>query len=235
MGGFTRLPERVLDGSEKRLQPSGGDITMTLEHWDQDLRKYVLYRTTAEHSEDCQRFPFEKIPKRVFLDTNVINVLVKYCGYVFDHVPIPLDTDATLASDIEALMHVFHVGERATWHILGSQKTLDELSRTRDGSLRSDLLEYAFGIVNKNVEDDDRRYAADFGRRLIDAPFVAALPDTADRELIGNAIGFGCDVFCTRDRATIVRKRDLLRQVPLRIVTPAEWWAHIRPWAALWC
>ena len=32
-----------------------------------------------------------------------------------------------------------------------------------------------------------------------------------------------------------LRKRDLLRQVPLRIVTPAEWWARIRPWAALWC
>jgi hypothetical protein len=22
--------------------------------------------------------------------------------------------------------------------------------------------------------------------------------------------------------------------VPLRIMTPAEWWAHIKPWAELW-
>lgn len=195
----------------------------------------MLYRSAEQHSEDSVRFPFEGIPRRVFVDTNVINVLVKHCEQVFDHAPIRVDTDSTLAADIEALMHVFYVGARANWDILGSQKTLDELSRTRDNSLRGDLLEYAFGIVNQDLDDDDRRHAGDFGRRLVEAPFVAALPDAADRELIGNAIGFGCDVFCTRDRATIVSKRDLLRQVPLRIVTPAEWWAHIRPWAALWC
>jgi hypothetical protein len=99
----------------------------------------------------CKRFPFERIPKRVFLDTNVINVLVKHCGRVFDRAPIPVDTDPTLAADIEALMHVFYVGARANWDILGSQKTLDELSRTRDSSLRGDLLEYAFGIVNQDL------------------------------------------------------------------------------------
>lgn len=208
---------------------------MTLEHWDPSKRKFVLYRNAGQHNEDCVRFPFERIPKRVFLDTNVINVLVKHCEQVFDHAPIRAGTDLTLAVDIEALMHVFYVGARANWDILGSQKTLDEVSRTRDNSLRSDLLEYAFGIVNQDLEDDDRRYAADFGRKLVEAPFLAALPDAADRELIGNAIGFGCDVFCTCDGTTIVSKRHLLRQVPLRIATPAEWWAHIRPWAALWC
>ena len=55
---------------------------MTLEHWDQNTRKFVLYRSTGEHNEDCKRFPFERIPKRVFLDTNVINVLVKHCESV---------------------------------------------------------------------------------------------------------------------------------------------------------
>ena len=132
-------------------------------------------------------------------------------------------------------MHIFYVGARAIWDILGSQKTLDELSRTRDASLRGDLLEYALGLINQDLDDDDQRFAAEFGHRLIDSPFVAALPDAADRELVGNAIGFGCDAFCTRDRATIVSKRGQLRQISLRIVTPAEWWAQIKPWAALWC
>ncbi len=171
----------------------------------------------------------------MFLDTNVINVLVKHCTNIFDGALLPVDTEPMLAMDIEALMHVFYVGARANWDILGSQKTLDELSRTRDGALRDDLLEYAFGVVNRDLDGEDCRFAADFGRRLIDAPFVAALPDLADRELIGNAIGFGCDAFCTRDRATIVNKRSQLRQIPLRIVTPAEWWAQIKPWGGLWC
>lgn len=207
---------------------------MGLEHWDSSRRKYVLYQNTEQYSADCNRFPFESIPRRVFLDTNVINVLVKHSTHVFEQEPIPSNTEPTLAIDIEALTHVFYVGARADWSLVGSQKTLDELSRTRDGTLRDDLLEYALGLVNQDLDDEDRRFAADFGRRLIDSPFVAALPDLADRELIGNAIGHDCDAFCTRDRATIVSKRTQLRQVPLHIMTPAEWWAHIKPWAGLW-
>jgi hypothetical protein len=76
-------------------------------------------------------------------------------------------------------------------------------------------LEYALGIVNRDLTDEDRRFAEDFGRRLVDAHFVAALPDVADRQLIGNAIGYGCDAFCTCDRATIIKKRDQLRSIPL--------------------
>jgi hypothetical protein len=60
------------------------------------------------------------------------------------------------------------------------------------------------------------------------------LPDLADRELIGNAIGFGCDVFCTCDRRTILRKREHLGQLPIRILTPVEWWAQVKPWGRLW-
>lgn len=208
---------------------------MGLEYWDSSRRKFVLYRTTEQHTADCDRFPFESIPRRVFLDTNVINVLVKHSAHVFDQDPIPFDTEPTLATDIEALMHVFYVGARANWDLLASERTLGEIARTRDGALRDDLLEYALGFVNRDLDDEDRSFAAAFGRRLIDAPFVAALPDVADRELIGNAIGFGCDAFCTCDRTTIVRKRGQLRQVPLRILTPAEWWAQVKPWAGLWC
>jgi hypothetical protein len=54
----------------------------------------------------------------------------------------------------------------------------------------------------------------------------------ADR--VTSKAGLGCDVFCTCDRRTVVRKRQHLRQLPIRIITPAEWWAHIKPWAGLW-
>jgi hypothetical protein len=208
---------------------------MRLERWDVKRSKYVLYQNGKQHSDDCARFPFESIPRRMFLDTNVVNVLVKHSEHIFDHEPIPLNIEPTLAVDIEALMHVFYVGTRADWELSASQKTIDELMQTKDAVLRGDLVEYAWGLVNRDPSSEERRFAIDFGRRLADAPFVAALPDPADRELIGNALAFGCDAFCTRDRATIVRKRKSLRQVPLRIMTPAEWWAQIKPWAGLWC
>ncbi|WP_296598006.1 hypothetical protein [Phenylobacterium sp.] len=205
---------------------------MGLEHWDSARGRWVLYRSQAQHSLDCEQHPFEAIPRRVFLDTNVVNLLVKYSEQVFEQAWLPAGLDVTRAHDVEALMHVFHIGGRAPWEIVASRKTLSEIGETPEPAVRDRLLDYAGELVGLPTEDVV--YAANLGRRLIDSPFTEALPDPADRELIGNAVGLGCDVFCTCDRRTIVRKREHLRQLPIRILTPAEWWAHIKPWAALW-
>ncbi len=190
--------------------------------------------SNGQQSDIYTRFPFESIPKRVFLDTSVINAIVKYPEEVFEQQSITPDIHPTLAGDIEALRDIFFIGMRANWDIVASQKTLDELACTTDDLLRVRLMSYALEIINRNINEEDDRVAQDFARRLIDTHFVAALPGRADRELIGNAIGYGCDVFCTRDRATIVKKRARLQHLGLKVMTPEEWWAHIRPWAALW-
>jgi hypothetical protein len=118
---------------------------MSLEHWDTKRKKWVLYWTDAEHSDDAVRYPYESIPRRIFLDTTVINVLVKRSEHVFERVPIPADVDHTLAEDIEALMHVFAVSARASWDILASPKTLDEIMKTPDchSGLKDNLLDPA--------------------------------------------------------------------------------------------
>lgn len=189
----------------------------------------------TQHSEDCARHPFDGIPRHVFLDTNVVNIIVKHSEEIFDQVDVFDSINATRADDIEALRKIFFVGMRANWSIVASEKTVDEIERTRDPELRQRLLDYALQIVNRDIDDDDRRFANDFARRIVDSHFVAPLPDRNDRLLVGNAIGFGCDAFCTCDRTTIVNVRDKLKHLRLRIITPAEWWASIRPWAALWC
>ncbi len=81
---------------------------------------------------------------------------------------------------------------------------------------------------------DDSAHGSDLGRRLADSQLLNCLPDRADRELLGNAIGLGCDAFVTADVRTIVSRRDALPALSLRILTPMEWWAHIKPWGALW-
>jgi hypothetical protein len=129
---------------------------MGLEHWDEHRKRWVLYRTDDEHSEDCEKYPYESIPRRVFLDTNVVNLLVKRSHKIFYWAPILPGLELTAAEDIEALMHVL-------------QSAL--VPQTADGP-----------------------FAMRLGRLLVDAPFTAALTDLPDRELIGNAIGFQCDV-----------------------------------------
>lgn len=203
-------------------------VCMGLEHWDAKRKKYVLYANSVQHSLDCQRFPFNRIPRRVFLDTNVINCLVKWRAQVFEHERIPADTKDILARDLEALMHVFSVGGRADWDLVGSPKTLDELARTRDAELRDDLLDYGIQIADRYVESEESGATLDLAQRL------AALPDVADRDLIAHAISLKCDAFCTSDRRTILSKRNRLGELTLRILSPAEWWSHVKPWAGLW-
>lgn len=228
----------VSTASVRRVQSRlrlGYHQRMGLERWNTNRNKYELYHNDREHGVDCERFPFESIPARIFLDTNVINRLVKWRDQVFERCPIPPDTQGTLTNDIEALMHIFYVGRRACWDLMASPKTLEELADTPEPVMRGELLTYGIEVVGRRPYSDELSFALDFPRRLVETSFVAALPDRADRELIGHAIGLGCDVFCTCDRATILSKRNRLPHLPLRILTPAEWWAHIKPWAGLWC
>ncbi len=204
---------------------------MGIEHWDEKSQRWILYRSQAEHSEDCRTYPYDAVPGRFFLDTNVVNLLVDYEEQVFGQEAIPKTVNATIAEDIEALMHIFYVGRRANWSVMASRKTLDEIGNTPDPARRDLLRSFAIDLISP--EDEANAYASVVGRRMIDAPFTDGLPDRADRELIGNAVGLECDVFCTRDRRTIIRKRDFLRQLPIRTLTPLEWWRHVRPWAGL--
>jgi hypothetical protein len=45
---------------------------------------------------------------------------------------------------------------------------------------------------------------------------------------------YRCDLFCTRDFRTILKHRGDLSGLPVQIVTPAEWWKRVEPYAALW-
>lgn len=190
-----------------------------------------MYHSEEEHRADCERYPIEAVPQRIFLDTNVVNLMVKQRAHVFHREPIPHTFEREAAIDTEALMHITNMAFRANWIMVVSAKTIEEISETIDEGLRDDLLDYAFEVVHNDQQDTG--YAADLGLRLADSTLIAALPDRNDRELLGNAIAFGCDVFCTRDHRTIVRKRNALPKLPLRILTPREWWFHVKPWGGL--
>jgi hypothetical protein len=205
---------------------------VTLEQWDYRSKRWILYATQADHSADCAKHPFEQIPQRVFLDTNIVNLIVKWPEQIFEQAAPPPDLDEGRAHDIEALMHLFYIGQRMSWQMIASAKTLEEIDRTVDEAVRNDLLNYAIEVADTSVAS---RWGRELGRRLNGSTLLQALPDASDRELLGNAIGMGCDVFCTRDHKTIIRKRDQLPLLPLRILTPTEWWAAVKPWGGLWC
>lgn len=192
----------------------------------------MLYASQAEHSSDCVRHPFEKTPQRLFLDTNVVNLIVKWPDQIFDQTPVPPGIDTQQEHDIEALMHLIYFGQRMSWRMVASAKTLDEIQCTADEAVREALLDFAIEVADVS---DEARWYRELGRRLNGGSLLQALPDPSDRELLGNAIGMGCNVFCTRDYRTIVSRRDRLPRLPLRFFTPVEWWRAVKPWGGLLC
>lgn len=190
-------------------------------------------RSNIDHKNDCLDYPFDRLPRSIFLDTNIIDICVKWPEYIFEQRPVdellPLDKH----DDIDALSQIFFVGQRAAWDMRVSHKTISELAATRDFTLRERLIDYGVCFIDLN-DTELHSYANDLSRKLVNTKFVSALPDMADRELLAHAIAMQCDVFCTRDIRSIHSRRNSLKSVPIRILTPREWWLYIRPWAGLW-
>lgn len=201
---------------------------MSLETWDARRRKWWLYTSTEAQAADARRHPFDRIPRRIFLDTNVLNRLVDHAETIFQGLPPRTGLTLNRSDEVEALTHVFQIGARAGWEILGSATSLEEIGATPLPEQREALLEYAVHLVDL-ASGETRRAQA-----IAESGLLSALPDAADRRLIAEAIGLGCDVFCTCDRRTIINRREALPGLPLDVLLPQEWWARVKPWGGLW-
>lgn len=183
----------------------------------------------------------QDVPRRVFLDTCVVNFMLDHGEQIYDGASIPADANQRVARDIEAMSNIMFVGKRAMWQLAISPHTYQEIAATRDGGRRQrldywfeDLWQYWLGIIHENDDLPSFVEAENIRVRLLGSGILDVLSDMADRVLVCDAVVYRCDLFCTRDWATILKRRNDLKRLPLSIVTPAEWWAKIEPYARLW-
>jgi predicted nucleic acid-binding protein len=179
------------------------------------------------------------IPGRVLLDTNIVNFILDWGETIHDGGEIPTHVADLDAGNILALRNIWLTGQRTKWQIAISPRTYHEIAATND-PIRRAALESWFGELwlywreffdTSQLSDID---ADSLARLLAPSEILAALPDPSDKELLAHAIAYECDAMCTRDQRTIVRHRDKLKLVPVRILTPTEWWAAISDYAGLW-
>ena len=184
---------------------------------------------------------FENIPRRVFLDTNVVNLALEYGEQIHNGADMPPIASDRLYADVIALQAIFDTGSRAFWQLAISPLTYREITRTEDPKKSKELQSWFFEIwdywrqflhsahnLPSFSEAEEERLS------LLSSGILEILPDIADRVLLSDAVVYRCDAFCTRDWSTILRHRDELKQLPLKILTPSEWWDLIKPWAAIW-
>jgi predicted nucleic acid-binding protein len=175
----------------------------------------------------------ENIPAKIFLDTNVVNFILDHGDQIHDGCAPSSKLTQRVIRDINALQDIWLTGQRANWQIVISQHTLVELRQTRNVGRRKGLLSWASEIIEYQGSLEESESG------ILPAPIttreqLSILPDISDRILVQEAIKAECDTFCTRDWKTMLRFRDRLQLLPIRIMAPHEWWEQIKPFAVLW-
>lgn len=170
-----------------------------------------------------------QVPRRVFLDTNVVNFVLDHGEYIFDGATPALGRSEADLADLQALQLIFCCGERAHWELAVSPLTYAEIAQTPNEHRRA-ALESWFNEVWQHwrfcfAEDGtlSDAHADDLARRICNSGVLDAFPDDNDRVLICHAIAYDCDAFCTRDRKTILKRVQLNRQLPLQFISPSQW------------
>jgi len=179
------------------------------------------------------------IPRRVFLDTNVINFIMDYSDSIFENAEIQAGLPLRDIADIEALRLIFETGARAHWELAVSNVTYVEITNTVDKSRRKALQGWFSETWSywRDCFDEDGGLSDDHANKLAVemecSGALAMFPDPCDRTLIAHAIAYNCDAFCTRDSRTILKKVSPNIGVGIEFLSPQSWGARVKCVAAL--
>ena len=180
---------------------------------------------------------FASLPGRVFLDSSVLQTLHEYGGDVYENEPLsPSDRIMSVTHGVEnldALRHIFRVNERAHFEFALSDNSLCEVQQRGDRRYLQwayDVLDYwmiclaeAGGPSEQTVELAS----------VLDSPRFNYL-SRRDRALIRDAVFLGCEAFLTMEEKLPKNRVHLQRELGLDILRPMDYWALLKPWAALW-
>ena len=175
------------------------------------------------------------------MDTCAVNFILDYGDSIHEFVPPPPDASERECTDIKAFQGIFATGQRAFWEFAISPHTYHEVVATRDFSKMRRLESWFFeiwGYWREFLHSSDNlpsfSEAEETRIELLSTGALDVLPDISDRILIIDAVLYRCDLFCTRDWKTILKHREDLMELPVKIATPKEWWDTISPSADLY-
>jgi len=193
---------------------------------------------------------FSFIPGRLLIDTCILNLLQDEGEFIFNEGPSEGYDDSQVPPDLEALYWIVKVNQRASFQFLVSPITFAELANEQQAGPSYSRVMWAMemldhwltmledtadrvrdgGTVRHRFKLTDELQA--FEQRLMQIPSFRR--DPLDRLLMLQYKMGNCDAFLTLDRNTIWRYRQQLQQEGILILTPAEFWERLKPYAAIW-
>jgi len=189
-----------------------------------------------------------KLPRLIFLDTNVVQNLWSFGELVYDNCLSP-EAVARLESlgqriteDMKALATLMQLGRRCGWPLAVSQRTLDELNRITEPNKRRHAMAWGWEIATyfeESLPFDQKSssYEKHINRQratqLYQNNELSLLPHDKDRLLLLDAIALGCEVFLTMDYQSIWKFRNQIGELGIVIMRPTEFLSYIEPWIDL--
>ena len=146
-----------------------------------------------------------------------------------------------LSEDIYALADFMALGQRVGWPIAVSPRTIRELEATPQSEKRFALTiwgkELAYYSTSHIDESQDMTEESSyinlrhftFIQRYRLSEMLKDLPQESDRQLIIDALEYGCDIFLTMDYKTVWRYREKVKRFGLKVMRPVELLEHISP------
>jgi predicted nucleic acid-binding protein len=165
---------------------------------------------------------------KVFLDASVLNLIIDYAEEIFDGYSEIDGVNDRLQSDIYAMYQILMLGQRNGLDVIISPTTFDEILNTKDEAKReklyqycSELWQYFHELMAQEVAISEIEIK--LIKEYLDAKCFSLLPGENDKRLIIEALFYKCEYFCTRDWKTILKHRDKLGKIPIKFITPSEW------------
>jgi hypothetical protein len=181
---------------------------------------------------------FAALPRRLFLDSSTLQTLLDYGEFIWENVESPPGDRAHeipgFLDDLDALRTIFQVNDRAGFDIVLSPNTLAEVIDKRDAS----YTRWAHDVVDHwltRIEEYEGGAFQGSGEELarqLDA--AKGYISTKDMLLLKDAVALECEVFLTMEKKLPKQTVKIAALVPLQVLRPPEYWALLRPWAALY-
>jgi hypothetical protein len=190
----------------------------------------------------------EDRPKRVFFDTCIINFIVDHHKVIFSGSEPSERCTPEDIKDLAGLRRILGGKSGANYQIAVSPYTYAEVMSTPDED-RKDLLEnwlkpvwdHWISILEQEIDLPTLTTIERFKRQMLALlDLNKTLPDMADRVLLIDALLYGCNYFCTRDKKSILDLKDRAEALtmvhsetsviagltirPIRVLSPAQLW-----------
>jgi hypothetical protein len=179
---------------------------------------------------------FEALPRRIFMDSCIVQTLRKYGEFIYDGVMIRSRDVIHRIPDgldnVEALRAICQVTSRALFQWIVSDASRREAAAKGDAG----HLQWLFEIDNYG-----RAFLDETGPSAESQALAAKLGEpkfgylgAGDRILLRDAIFLRCDSFLTVERKLPKNAVHIQRELGIRVLTPIGYWELLRPWATLW-